>query len=147
MKLQAYEFYEIHDGKENYRKTFTTLEAAKKYYTRMTMQGALLRARVDGKQLLFTKRTNYSGATMKYSEIVDHYGAKHQAIKAVEELNELAVELSKWVNGQGSRKKILEECADVEIMLWQMQAIFGDWDDWKAYKLGRVEGRIWKEQG
>lgn len=37
MKLQAYEFYEIHDGKENYRKTFTTLEAAKKYYARMTM--------------------------------------------------------------------------------------------------------------
>lgn len=52
MKLQAYEFYEIYDGKENYRKTFTTLEAAKKYYTRMTMQGALLRARVDGNQLL-----------------------------------------------------------------------------------------------
>lgn len=52
MKLQAYEFYEIHDGKENYRKTFTTLKAAKKYYTRMTMQGALLRAKVDGKQLL-----------------------------------------------------------------------------------------------
>lgn len=52
MKLQAYEFYEIHDGKENYRKTFTTLETAKKYYTRMTMQGALLRAKVDGKQLL-----------------------------------------------------------------------------------------------
>ena len=51
------------------------------------------------------------------------------------------------MNGQGSRKKILEECADVEIMLWQMQTIFGDWDDWKAYKLGRVEGRIWKEQG
>lgn len=47
MKLQAYEFYEIHDGKENYRKTFTTLKAAKKYYTRMTMQG-----KVDGKQLL-----------------------------------------------------------------------------------------------
>lgn len=52
MKLQAYEFYEIHDGKENYRKTFTTLEGAKKYYTRMTMQGALLRVKVDGKQLL-----------------------------------------------------------------------------------------------
>jgi len=52
MKLQAYEFYEIHDGKENYRKTFTTLKAAKKYYTRMTMQGVLLRARADGKQLL-----------------------------------------------------------------------------------------------
>lgn len=52
MKLQAYEFYEIHDGIENYRKTFTTLKAAKKYYTRMTMQGALLRAKVDGKQLL-----------------------------------------------------------------------------------------------
>lgn len=52
MKLQAYEFYEIYDGIENYRKTFTTLEAAKKYYTRMTMQGALLRAKIDGKQLL-----------------------------------------------------------------------------------------------
>ena len=51
MKLQAYEFYEIHDGKENYRKTFTTLKAAKKYYTRMTMQGALLRGKVDGRQL------------------------------------------------------------------------------------------------
>lgn len=55
MKLQAYEFYEIHDGKENYQKTFTTLKAAKKYYTRMTMQGALLRAKVDGKQVTYSR--------------------------------------------------------------------------------------------
>lgn len=52
MKLQAYEFYEIHCGKETCKKTLTTFEGAKKYYTRMTMQGALLRVKVDGKQLL-----------------------------------------------------------------------------------------------
>lgn len=79
---------------------------------------------------------------MKYSEIVDHYGAKHQAIKAIEELGELAVELSKWVNGIGSRKHILEECADVEIMLSQLKIIFGDWSEWTRYKMDRLEDRI-----
>lgn len=82
---------------------------------------------------------------------VKTYGYVHQTIKAAEELSELLVALNKWLgmseNEDYIRDNIKEECADVEIMLCQMQTIFGDWDDWKAYKLGRVEGRIWKEQG
>ena len=32
--------------------------------------------------------------------------------------------------------------ADVEIMLSQLKIIFGDWSDWKHYKMDRLEERI-----
>lgn len=74
------------------------------------------------------------------------YGYVHQTIKAAEELSELLVALNKWLgmseNEDYIRDNIREECADVEIMLGQLKIIFGDWSDWKHYKLDRLEGRL-----
>ena len=77
---------------------------------------------------------------------VKTYGCMHQTIKAAEELSELLVALNKWLgmseNEDYIRDNIKEECADVEIMLGQLKIIFGDWSDWKHYKLDRLEGRL-----
>ena len=74
------------------------------------------------------------------------YGYVHQTIKAAEELSELLVALNKWLgmseNEDYIRDNIREECADVEIMLGQLKIIFGDWSDWKHYKMDRLEERI-----
>ena len=74
------------------------------------------------------------------------YGYVHQTIKAAEELSELLVALNKWLgmseNEDYIRDNIREECADVEIMLAQLKIIFGDWSDWKHYKMDRLEERI-----
>ena len=77
---------------------------------------------------------------------VKTYGCMHQTVKAAEELSELLVALNKWLgmseNEDYIRDNIKEECADVEIMLGQLKIIFGDWSDWKHYKLDRLEGRL-----
>ena len=77
---------------------------------------------------------------------VKTYGCMHQTIKAAEELSELLVALNKWLGTSKIPWKtinnIREECADVEIMLSQLKIIFGDWSDWKHYKLDRLEGRL-----
>lgn len=54
-------------------------------------------------------------------KIADHYGEEHQMLKAVEEMAELQKELVKFVNNDcGDIDSILEELADVSIMLEQM---------------------------
>ena len=79
-------------------------------------------------------------------QAVKTYGCMHQTIKAAEELSELLVALNKWLgmseNEDYIRDNIREECADVEIMLAQLKIIFGDWSDWKHYKMDRLEERI-----
>ena len=81
---------------------------------------------------------------------VKTYGCMHQTIKAAEELSELLVALNKWLGTSENENiarfhtsyNIREECADVEIMLSQLKIIFGDWSDWKHYKMDRLEERI-----
>ena len=77
---------------------------------------------------------------------VKTYGCMHQTIKAAEELSELLVALNKWLGMSENEDyiwdHIQEECADVEIMLSQLKIIFGDWSDWKHYKMDRLEERI-----
>ena len=77
---------------------------------------------------------------------VKTYGCMHQTIKAAEELSELLVALNKWLGMSENEDYIMdnikEECADVEIMLGQLKIIFGDWSDWKHYKMDRLEERI-----
>ena len=53
--------------------------------------------------------------------IVKHYGFQHQVKKTTEECGEFIVALSKLANDEGSRKDVLEEMADVMVMLQQMQ--------------------------
>ena len=70
------------------------------------------------------------------------YGREKQIRKTLEELAELSVELHHAIDGRGDNKKILEEMADVEIMIGQMKLLYGQTDGWKEKKLARLEERI-----
>ena len=70
------------------------------------------------------------------------FGTQAQITKAVEELNELAAELARHLNGQAKVENIREEMADAFIMLNQMEMIFGDVSDVEIRKLERLEGMV-----
>jgi hypothetical protein len=57
---------------------------------------------------------------------IDHFGKESQILKAVEEMAELSAELMRSMNSVGMNVKIIEEIADVMIMLEQLKVIFGE---------------------
>ena len=69
-------------------------------------------------------------------QIVEHFGTAEQIVKAKEELIELLAALNR-----NDTDNIIEEIADVEIMLEQLKYIFDckcDVDNIKNYKLDRT---------
>ena len=58
-------------------------------------------------------------------EIINKYGKKAQVIQAIEEMSELTKELIKNINrDKDNEKEIIEEIADVTIMLVQLKIIY-----------------------
>ena len=79
-------------------------------------------------------------------KILDHYGAENQIRKTIEELDELKEALE----GGHNTEHILEECADVMIMLNQLSWIY-DFDKemtnvMMEYKIERTLLRIREEE-
>ena len=62
-------------------------------------------------------------------EIIDYYGDKSQKTMLFEEMAELQKEVCKDLRGKGDVRHIIEELADVNIMLQQMQLIYGITDE------------------
>lgn len=60
--------------------------------------------------------------------ILDHYGIEHQKAKTIEELAELIVALQKNLlsDTDGLSREVLEEIADVEIMILQLLLYAGE---------------------
>jgi predicted house-cleaning noncanonical NTP pyrophosphatase (MazG superfamily) len=58
-------------------------------------------------------------------KIINHFGAEKQRLKAVEELAELQEVLIKDINKGGFAPYILEEVADVWIMINQIKLMYG----------------------
>lgn len=82
-----------------------------------------------------------------YEKTIARYGVRKQVTKAIEELGELSVELSRWLLMDGEEDQqllshILEELADVCIMSDQLQMIFGDVSDWEVHKLELLERKL-----
>ncbi|HZK52975.1 MAG TPA: hypothetical protein VFC84_02040 [Desulfosporosinus sp.] len=81
-----------------------------------------------------------------YNSALSTFGIRHQTIKCIEELSELQKELCKQANGDGTKDKVIEEMADVEIMLEQMKIglCIGacEIDEVKDQKLSRLSGNI-----
>jgi NTP pyrophosphatase (non-canonical NTP hydrolase) len=79
---------------------------------------------------------------------IEVYTRENQVIKTLEEIGELAQALSKHLLCQSIfpppelKKNIKEEIADVQIMLDQMQMIFGDTLIEQDAKLTRLAGRL-----
>ena len=83
--------------------------------------------------------------------ILDHYGIEHQKAKTIEELAELIVAIQKNLlsNTDGLSREVLEEIADVEIMILQLLSYEGEFSivyEIMDQKLGRQLDRI-KEEG
>lgn len=89
-----------------------------------------------------------------YNKAYHNYGKINQTIKAIEEMSELQKELSKAVQRMFENKtienisQIVEELADVEIMVEQLQFNFleGKHDNKieyvKQFKLNRLKDRL-----
>jgi len=77
------------------------------------------------------------------------WGENAQIDMCLEEMSELAKALLKWRRYGGdvfmSDKAVLEEIADVQIMLDQMRILFGSTDTYEAVKLERLEKRLNRE--
>lgn len=85
--------------------------------------------------------------SLKAMHILYNYGAKVQMLKCCEELSELETAILKHLNkGGDNAKEVLDEMADVYIMLEQMKNVFpfGEnvLNDRIEYKLNRQEERI-----
>lgn len=79
------------------------------------------------------------------------YGVEMQQDMCIEEMSELTKAILKWrrfpVDGnekerEGLVDNIIEEMADVQIMLDQLRAMFGDTTDQENYKLNRLLARM-----
>ena len=76
-------------------------------------------------------------------------GRAMQTVVAIEEMSELQKELSKFIRGKGNRENLIEEMADVLIMITQIQLMYHIPDDdvEKAmhFKLNRLKERTQDE--
>lgn len=96
--------------------------------------------------------TNEQKAVLKRA--IDHYGIDHQLTKTVEELSELTKEICKLkiagkdFNGADlirARQNLLEEKADVYIMLMQLDLFFGESLVFIDAEIARLEERMNEE--
>jgi len=78
--------------------------------------------------------------------VVKHHGPTKQIHKAIQELAELTVELSKYLEGRKNKLEVLAELADADIMVDQLRFIFGYEDAFvaRAQKMERLEERLTK---
>ena len=67
---------------------------------------------------------------------IDTYGYDLQKQVAIEEMSELTKEICKDFRGKANRENIIEEIADVQIMLYQLMAMYNISDTELSITLG-----------
>ena len=79
-----------------------------------------------------------------YEEISNQWDFNKQAMMVAEECGELVVALSHYTRGRGHSVEVIEELADVSIMIEQMVYRFGDelFEDFKKRKLERLADKL-----
>ena len=83
-----------------------------------------------------------------YRKAFERFGKVNQITVAVEELSELQKELCKVLRGNMNIENVVEEIADVEIMIEQLHIMFNadrDIDKVKAQKIDRLKCRMLEE--
>lgn len=77
-----------------------------------------------------------------YAKAIEIFGHENQLIVAIEELSELQKELTKALRGKLRIEKLLEEMADVEIILEQLKLMYSDCQIEKLTKISRLKELI-----
>ena len=77
-------------------------------------------------------------------------GKAMQTVVAIEEMSELQKELSKFIRGKGNRDNLIEEVADVLVMITQIQLMYHIPDDEVEkvmhLKLNRLKERMEQDE-
>lgn len=85
-------------------------------------------------------KISYETRKNLYMEYICHYGSLKQAGVAIEEMSELTKELSKNIfRGEQNREQIVDELADVTIMLEQLRLIYEVNDDVCEHMDAKIE--------
>ena len=74
-----------------------------------------------------------------YNKAKATWGIDAQVTKAIEELSELQKELCKFLLDDGTMKNIIEEIADVKVMIEQLELIFECKDKVKLIKKAKIK--------
>ena len=76
-------------------------------------------------------------------------GKAMQTVVAIEEMSELQKELTKFIRGKGNRENLIEEVADVLVMITQIKIMYHILDDdvekVMHFKLNRLKERMQDE--
>lgn len=83
-------------------------------------------------------KINYEERAKVYSDALNTFGTNAQLAKALEELNEVQLELCRFLTGRGSVLHLAEEVADATIMLEQLRQIF----DINALVCGTMDSKV-----
>lgn len=67
---------------------------------------------------------NYQEVIDTYKQAIEEYGVRTQKLMAIEEMSELTKEICKDFRGKLNREHLVEEMADVLIMLDQMLLLY-----------------------
>ena len=77
---------------------------------------------------------------------IDIYGEHHQQIQALSELAELSKEISDSLLGRHDRDAMIDEIADVKIMLAQLEIIYNienaEVEEQRDFKINRLNRRV-----
>ena len=74
-----------------------------------------------------------------YERAVKTWGKEPQMLQVIEEMSELTKEILKNVNRKKNNiDELIEEAADVEIMLEQLKCCYGIKDQVEEYKAGKL---------
>lgn len=110
-----------------------------------------LRVEMNKRGLVFLPALGYMSILTNdetFTEPLEHYGKFTQIVKCMEECGELIRALGKHLCNEGSYENVVEELADVDIMLSQMRYIFGhaEVDRVRTQKLARLKMRMEEEE-
>lgn len=110
-----------------------------------------LRAEMEKRGLVFVAERGYVDITHENAicnTALEHYGVHSQMVKCMEECGELIQALARNMCGEHYAENVVEELADVEIMLMQMRTVFGrsSVDRVMAQKLARLKMRMEEEE-
>lgn len=101
------------------------------------------------KQKIQKEETMKQEQLRKLCGIIEHYGVDIQKDIAIEECSELIQAICKHKRGLGKLEDIVDEIADVEIMMNQLKIIFdcsGEVEDRIDFKIKRQLERIANEK-
>lgn len=110
-----------------------------------------LRVEMEKRGLVFLPESGYVDIIHEDAicyTALEHYGVHSQIVKCMEECGELIQALARKMCGEENIENVVEELADVEIMLMQMRAVFGRQDAHRmmAQKLARLKMRMEEEE-